>query len=157
MDKSLGDVKAIAVSQDLLFTIHKINSTQTFSTNDLTSLKPTRSSRSIKYPDTILQAVHLGNGVLLCRSQDSKLVLLDTYTGYFSTVNKGTTHLPCDSSDCGQNPIVMNDLISYNSDNNIHGQGLVYLYGVDGSQKPVTLHYNRKYKKWFVTSYLHLL
>ena len=145
LNKSLGDVTAMAVSQDLLFTIHKIKSTQTFSTNDLTSLKPARSLWSIEYPDTILQAVHLGKGVLLCRTQKSKLVLLDTYTGYFSTVNKGTTHLPCDSSECGQNPIEVNDLTSYNSDNNIQGQGLVYLYGVDGSQKPVTLLYNCKY------------
>ena len=145
LNKSLGNITAMDVSQDLLFTIHKIKSTQTFSTNDLTSLKPTRSSRSIEYPDTILQAVHLRKGVLLCRTQKRKLLLLDTYTGYFSTVNKGTTHLPCDSSECGQNPIEVNDLTSYNSDNNIQGQGLVYLYGVDGSRKPVTLLYNCKY------------
>ena len=87
LNKSLGDVTAMAVSQDLLFTIHKIKSTQTFSTNDLTSLKPARSLWSIEYTDTILQAGHLGKGVLLCRTQKSKLVLLDTYTGYFSTVN----------------------------------------------------------------------
>ena len=145
LNKSLGNITAMAVSQDLLFTIHKTNSTQTFSTNNLTTSKPTRSLWSIEYPSTILQAVHLGNGVLLCRSQNNYLALLDTYTGYFSTVYEGTTHLPCDSSECGQNPIELKDLISYNSDNNIHG--LVNLYGVDGSQKPVTLHYNSKYTK----------
>ena len=141
LNKSLGIVTALGVSQDLLFTIQKIGSTQTFSRYDLTSLNSTGSIWSIEYPDTILKAVHLGNGVLLCRSEKSKLVLLDTHTGYFSTVNKGTTHLPCDSSECGQNPIEVNDLTSYN----IPGQGLVYLYGVDGSLKPVTLHYNSKY------------
>ena len=145
LNKSLGNTTAMAVSQDLLFTIHNTNSTQTFSTNNLTTSKPTRSLWSIEYPPTILQAVHLGNGVLLCRSKNNYLALLDTYTGYFSTVYEGTTHLPCDSSECGQNPIELNDLISYNSDNNIHG--LVNLYGVDGSQKPVTLHYNSKYTK----------
>ena len=144
LNKSLGDVTAMDVSQDLLFTIQKIGSTQTFSRYDLTALSSTGSLRSIEYPDTILKAVHLENGVLLCRTQNRKLLLIDTHTGYFSTVNKGTTHLPCDSSECGQNPIEVNDLISYND---IQGQGLVYLYGVDRSEKPVTLHYNSKYTK----------
>ena len=143
LNKSLGDVTAMDVSQDLLFTIQKIGSTQTFSRYDLTALSSTGSLRSIEYPDTILKAVHLENGVLLCRTQNRKLLLIDTHTGYFSTVNKGATHLPCDSSECGQNPIEVNDLTSYN----IQGQGLVYLYGVDRSQKPVTLHFNSKYTK----------
>ena len=145
-NKSLGDVTAMAVSQDLLFTIHKIKSTQTFSTNDLTSLKPARALWSIEYPDTILQAVHLRKGVLLCRTQKRKLLLLDTYTGYFSTVNNGTTHLPCDSSECGQTPMLLDYLGSYS---NNEGQK-VHLYGVSGSQKPITLHYSSKYTTKFV-------
>ena len=50
LNKSLGNITAMAVSQDLLFTIHKTNSTQTFSTNNLTTSKPTRSLWSIEYP-----------------------------------------------------------------------------------------------------------
>ena len=144
LNKSLGDVTAMDVSQDLLFTIQKIGSTQTFSRYDLTALNSTGSLRSIEYSDTILKAVHLGNGVLLCLSQKNKLVLFDTFTGYFSTVYKGTTHLPCETSECGKSPIEVHDLTSYNS---IQGQGLLSLYVVDGSLKPITLHYNSMYTK----------
>ena len=66
LDESLGDVTAMTIS-DGLFTIQKSNVSRTLTSYDLVSSKPTRStSWSIDYDDTILQAVHLGNGAILC-------------------------------------------------------------------------------------------
>ena len=96
--------------------------------------------------DMILQAVHLGDGALLCRNLGMKLVLLNTFTGHFSNVNPGTAYLPCDSSECGQTPMLLDYLGSYS---NNEGQK-VHLYGVSGSQKPITLHYSSKYTTKFV-------
>ena len=142
LDESLGDVTAMAV-RDGLFTIQKSNFTHTVSSYDLVSSKPPRTALfSIESHDTILQAFHLGNGALLCHNKGMKLVLLNTFTGHVSPVSTGTTYLPCGSSGCGQTPIQLNYLSSYS---NTEGQR-AYLYGVDDSQKPITLHYNSKYK-----------
>ena len=150
LDESLGDVTAMTV-RDGLFTIQKRNFTQTVSSYDLVASNPTRSiSWSIESDDDmILQAVHLGDGALLCRNLGMKLVLLNTFTGHFSNVNPGTAYLPCDSSECGQTPMLLDYLGSYS---NNEGQK-VHLYGVSGSQKPITLHYNSKYTTKFVRSY----
>ena len=91
LDESLGDVTAMAV-RDGLFTIQKSNFTHTVSSYDLVSSKPPRTaSFSIESHDTILQAVHLGNGALLCHNTGRKFTLLNTFTS-------GTTYLPCGSS-----------------------------------------------------------
>ena len=112
LDESLGDVTAMAFNEDYsyLFTIQKRDLTQTIRMYDLASLEPLRSIQ-FEYPDEILQAVPLSMGELLFRSYKNYLVLVNTYTGQFSVVNKGITHLPCDSSECGQNPIRIRDLI----------------------------------------------
>ena len=135
----------------LQFTIQKSNVSHTLTISyDLVSSKPTRStSWSIDYDDTILQALHLGNGAILCHlKKGQKLVLLNTFSGHFSLASTGTTYLPCGSSRCGQTPIQLDYLSSYSE---IKGQR-VFLYGVDGSKKPITLHYNRKYTSRLVRS-----
>ena len=143
LDKSLGNVTAMGLNEDYsyLFTIQKRDSTQTISTFDSASLQPVRPTQLVEYPDEILQAVPLGNGVLLCHNTNDDLILLNTFTGQYSHVSKGTTHLPCDSSECGQNPIFVRDLTR---DNNLQGRG-VNLYGVDTTGGPIALKYNSKY------------
>ena len=143
LDKSLGNVTSMALNEDYsyLFTIQKCDSTQTISTFDSASLQPVRSTQLVEYPDEILQAVPLGNGVLLCRNNKHHLALVNTCTGQYSSVREGTTHLPCDSSECVENPMKLRDLTGYN---NFQGQG-VDLYGMDMTKSPIALKYNSKY------------
>ena len=141
VDASLGVVTAITLSEDSshLFTIQNNNSMQTVRSYDLASQEMTTTVQLIETQDQILQAVYLDNGALLCRSNGGTLLLLNTYTGHLSTVVKGTTYLPCDSSECGQNPIKVRYLT------NLQGQGVHLLYGVDETQKPIALHCNSEY------------
>ena len=123
-----------------LFTIQKRDLKQTIRMYDLASLEPLRSIQ-FEYPDEILQAVPLSMGELLFRSYKNYLVLVNTYTGQFSIVNKGITHLPCDSSECGQNPMRIRNLIQ---NNNFQRRG-DHLIGVNLAQRPIALKYNSKY------------
>ena len=143
LDTSLGDITAMAFNEDYsyLFTIQNRDFTQTIRMYDLTSLQPARSVQLVEYDKNIIQAVPLGSGILLCRNSDNYLALLNAYTGQVSRVSEGTTYLPCDSSGCGQNPILVRDLTS---DNNLHSRG-VNLYGVNLAQNPIALQYNGKY------------
>ena len=141
LDKSLGNVTAMALNEDYsyLFTIQKHDSTQTISTYDTASSQLVRSIQLVGYLDKILQAVPLDNqGVLLCRNNKNHLALVNTYTGQFSAVRNGTTHLPCDSSECVHNPIRVRDLTGYNN----RQEQRVDLYGVDMTKMPIALHYN---------------
>ena len=143
LDESLGDVTAMAFNKDYsyLFTIQNRDLTQTIRMYDLASLEQTRSLQLVEYHNKILQAVPLGDGIILCRNSDKYLVLLNTYSGQFSRVSEGITHLPCDSIQCGQNPILVHDLASNN-----HFQGReVVLYGVDESKRPIALPHKSKY------------
>ena len=142
LDEFFGDVTAMAFNEDYsyLLTIQKRDSTQTIRMCDLASLEHVRSIQ-FEYPDEILQVVPLSSGLLLFRSYKDYLVLLNTYTGQFSSVNKGITYLPCDSSECGKNPMLVRDLIR---DNNLQRRG-EYLYGMDKTHRPIALKYNSKY------------
>ena len=142
LDESLGDVTAMAFNKDYsyLFAIQQRDLTQTIRMYDLATSEPIRSIQ-FKYPDKVLQAVPLSNGLLLFHSDTEDLVLVNTYTGQFSVVNKGITHLPCDSSECGQNQIRVRDLIR-NDDFQRRGE---YLYGVDINHRPIAFKYNSKY------------
>ena len=143
LDESLGDVTAMAFNEDYsyLFTIQKRDLTQTIRMYDLTSLQPARSVQLVEYDNEILQAFPLVNGIILCRNSDKYLVLLNTYTGQFSRVSEGTTYLPCGSSECGQDPLKIRDLTSYN---HLHTQR-GYFYGVNKAQTPIAWKYNSKY------------
>ena len=142
LDGSLGDVTAMAFNEDYsyLSTIQKSDLTHTIRMYDLATLEPIGSIQ-FEYPDKILRAVPLSNGVLLFHSDKKDLVLVNTYTGQFSVVNKGITHLPCDPSECGQNQIRVRDLIR-NDDFQRRGD---HLYGVDINHRPIALKYNSKY------------
>ena len=140
VDASLGIVTAMTLSEDgsHLYTIQNNNFMQIVRRYDLASQEMTTTVQLIEYQDQILQAIYLDNGALLCRFNGGKLVLLNTYTGHSSTVVKGTTHLPCDSTECGQNPIKVHYLT------NLQGRGVHLLYGVDETQKLIALHCNSK-------------
>ena len=143
LDESFGDVTAMTFNEDYsyLFTIQKRDLTQTIRMYDLASLQPARSVQLVEYDNEILQAFPLANGIILCRNSDKYLVLLNTYTGQFSRVSEGTTYLPCGSSECGQNPLKIRDLTSYN---HLHTQR-GYFYGVNKAQTPIAWKYNSKY------------